>query len=147
MAAAGEDDGTGRTTARKRRYSGQKLLLPAVVLPCGDAADKRGRDMQDLIDSISRIEEATVAVQKSAEEEKKRIEAEMKAKQQAFDEALEEETQKKLAEIQAKAKAAVEAEIKKQQTAAEQEEERLTELFEKQHAKWSEEIARKVIGG
>lgn len=103
--------------------------------------------MQDLIDSISRIEEATVAVQKSAEEEKKRIEAEMKAKQQAFDEALEEETQKKLAEIQAKAKAAVEAEIKKQQTAAEQEEERLTELFEKQHAKWSEEIARKVIGG
>lgn len=101
--------------------------------------------MQNLIERISKIEEATERVFAQAEEEKKRIEREMQEKIRIYDTETEEETQKKLAEIRADYQKKSEAELKEQQGRAQQAISHIASYYEEAHGRLSDEIVERIV--
>ena len=61
--------------------------------------------MQNLIDRISKIEEATARIHAQAEEEKKKIDKEMQAETDAYNARMEAETERKLEQIRGECRA------------------------------------------
>ena len=102
--------------------------------------------MQNLIDQISKIEEAAQRVTEQAADEKKRIDAEMKAKTDAFDREMEAGTAKQEEELRAAYKKKANEALQQQQDAAEAEIARLEQTYREQHEALSDALLLKVIG-
>ena len=101
--------------------------------------------MENLIDRISKIEEATVRVRDSAEEEKKQVDRRMQEITAALDQKIEAETEERLQQIREEYAKKAEEELSLQQRQGQEELSRISAYYEASHEALSDEILRKVI--
>ena len=101
--------------------------------------------MQNLIDRISKIEEATARIHAQAEEEKKKIDKEMQAETDAYNARMEAETERKLEQTRGDYRKKAEADLKKQRELEQQVLTHISSYYEKEHDRLSSEIAERII--
>lgn len=101
--------------------------------------------MSDLLDSLSRIENAAKAISSQADEEKQKIGQEFKQKTIEFDDLLNSQTEKKLASLQANYEEEVLEEQTKLQKQQDDELIRLNTYYKEHHDNIVEQLFQKVI--
>ena len=103
--------------------------------------------MQNLIDRITKIEEATELVQNSAEQEKEKIEAEIKAKKKKFDDDIEKETEIRIETIRQRFREQAEQKLRNQREQANKMEELMEKIYNENHIRFSDEIVERIVRG
>lgn len=101
--------------------------------------------MQDLIERISKIEEATERIRVEADEEKKRIEAQIQSETAEYDAALEADTEKKLQDIREDYRIKADAALKAQRETADRVLAQIAAYYEKAHVQLGKEICGRII--
>ena len=102
--------------------------------------------MQELIEKIAEIDEVTVGIARSAEEEKKRIEREMRDRTAKYDAELSRDTEEKILKIKEELSAKAKEELSAHEKACEAEIHRIERLYEERHGELSEEIVKRITG-
>ncbi len=103
--------------------------------------------MQNLIDRITKIEEATELVQNSADQEKEKIEAEIKAKKKKFDDDIEKETEIRIETIRQRFREQAEQKLRNQREQANKMEELMEKIYNENHIRFSDEIVERIVRG
>ena len=103
--------------------------------------------MQNLIDRITKSEEATELVQNSADQEKEKIEAEIKAKKKKFDDDIEKETEIRIETIRQRFREQAEQKLRNQREQANKMEELMEKIYNENHIRFSDEIVERIVRG
>ncbi len=102
--------------------------------------------MEAVLGRLSEIEDAAVALEDQAAEQKKQIAAEYEAKTQAFDKEIDAQTQEKLKSLNERLKLSAENELLKMKQETERELASMEAEYSQNHVKLAAQIFAKMIG-
>lgn len=103
--------------------------------------------MDTIIKNLSEIEMRTREVMQEANEEKKRIDAELRGRTQDFDQALAQETERKIEEIRQRLGIQAEAELAAHRQATADTLKQITDSYQEQHEQLARGLFEQMVKG